>query len=109
MKIQRCLIGILCVAAMTAGGLARAGAPEIFSKKSFDEAKSQAKAEGKLFIADDTATWCGPCKSMDKTTWVDEKVVAWINEHAMAAQIDIDKDKDRAADLEISAMPTIIV
>ncbi|HBS28838.1 MAG TPA: hypothetical protein DEB06_05180, partial [Phycisphaerales bacterium] len=53
--------------------------------------------------------WCGPCKMMDKTTWVDEKVVGWLKAHAVAIQIDVDALPDLSKQLRIGAMPTVIV
>lgn len=86
-----------------------ASEPPVFTTKSFEEAKSQSIKEHKLLVADATAVWCGPCKQMDKTTWVDDKVVAWITKNAIAVQVDVDKDKELAKGLGIRAMPTLIV
>lgn len=82
--------------------------PPVFSDLSFEKAKTQAAAEGKLLIVDGTAEWCGPCKQMDRTTWVDEDVVAWIEASAIAIQVDVDHQPDTAKELSITAMPTII-
>jgi thiol:disulfide interchange protein len=86
-----------------------AGAPEVFSTKTAAEARREAKDAGKMFILDATAVWCGPCKQMDKTTWIDEKVVSWIRENAIAAQLDVDKNKTLSQALKIGAMPTVVV
>jgi len=75
------LLALLCTACSLA-----AAEPPVFTKKSFEEAKAQAVKEHKLLVADATAVWCGPCKQMDKTTWVDEKVVKWLNDNAVALQ-----------------------
>jgi len=83
--------------------------PAIFSRKSFDDAKKDAQAANKLLVVDATASWCGPCKRMDKTTWVASGVIAWMNEHSLAVQIDVDEDKPLAQLLKIRAMPTVIV
>jgi thiol-disulfide isomerase/thioredoxin len=83
--------------------------PAIFSKLPYDQAKSIAKAENKLLIIDFTASWCPPCKMMDANTWVDPKVEEWFKKNAVALQVDVDEDKDFAADLNVSAMPTIAV
>lgn len=84
-------------------------APAMFSEMKYVEAKTKARDTGKLFIVDATADWCAPCKKMDKTTWVDEKVVAWVKEHAIAIQVDVDKEPQLAEHLKIKAMPTVIV
>jgi thiol-disulfide isomerase/thioredoxin len=72
-------------------------------------AQSEAKQQGKLLLVDFTATWCGPCKRMDETTWVDPKVQKWIADNAIAVQLDVDRDNVTSMTLNIQAMPTIVV
>ena len=109
-KIQSavCMLAFVCVATASIFA-ATLNPPDMFSKSTFEAAQAQAKTEAKLFLVDATATWCGPCKKMDKTTWVDDKVVAWVKQNAIAAQIDVDAQKETASALKIEAMPTIIV
>src|SRR5450755_2117856 len=56
------------------------------------------------------AAWCGPCRQMDRTTWVDPAVVARLSgeSSSFAIQIDVDREQEIAAQLEVSAMPTLI-
>lgn len=83
-------------------------APPVFADLAFVDAVDRARAERKLLLVDATAAWCGPCKMMDRTTWLDPAVVAWLGEHAIAIQIDVDANKNVAGELRIKAMPTII-
>ena len=46
---------------------------------------------------------------MDKTTWVDETVVSWVKEHAIAVQVDVDDRRPLAMELEIMPPIPIIV
>ena len=87
---------------------ARAFADGPFVELDFDAASAQAKAEGKLLLVDFTATWCPPCKMMEKQTWPDEKVQAWVREHAVAIQVDIDKLPELAQKFSIQAIPTVV-
>ncbi len=82
--------------------------PPVFQRLSFAKAREKAESESRLLIVKATAEWCKPCKMMDKTTWVDEEVVAWIGAHAVAIQIDVDKQPKTARGLKVRAMPTMI-
>lgn len=82
--------------------------PAVFMDLAFSDALERAKTERKLLLVDATAAWCGPCQMMDRTTWVDADVIAWVGQHALAIQIDVDVEKEVAAGLKIEAMPTII-
>lgn len=82
--------------------------PAIFSDKSFADAVAASKTPGKITVVKATADWCAPCKRMDKTTFVDEKVVKWFGDHGLIIEFDVDKDRQLASDLKVGAMPTTI-
>jgi thiol-disulfide isomerase/thioredoxin len=82
--------------------------PPVFSTLSYADALAGSKEAGKLLVIDATASWCQPCKVMDRSTWVDPMVVTWLEQHAVAVQIDVDAEKELAKDLRIRSMPTVI-
>ncbi len=82
--------------------------PPIFAALDFDAALAKAKAENRILVVKATASWCEPCKRMDRTTWRDEKVVQWFEAKAIAIQFDVDKQRELKQKLEIEAMPTMI-
>ena len=84
-------------------------APAVFSALSYEAALDASAREGKLLVVDATAAWCGPCKKMDEATWPDPDVIAWIEKHAIAIQIDVDEQKGLAKNLAVRAMPTVVV
>lgn len=86
---------------------AATGKPPIFAAMSFEDAR-RANAGHKILVVKATAEWCGPCKQMDKTTWRDEKVVAWFKASGTAISIDVDEEEKVAQSLKIEAMPTMI-
>jgi thiol-disulfide isomerase/thioredoxin len=83
--------------------------PDVFSPESFADALAASKTSGKLLLLDATASWCQPCQVMDRMTWVDQKVVGWLREHAIAIQLDVDQEKETATALRVRSMPTVIV
>lgn len=122
MKTAACVLGLSVVLAcdLAAAGAAapgekssamagEEGVPPIFSDLTVEAAVEKNTGTRNILVAKATAVWCGPCKLMDRTTWRDEKVVAWFKANsATAIQFDVDKVKETATRLNIRAMPTLI-
>ena len=83
--------------------------PQVFTELSLAEAKAKAVEQDKFLLVDATADWCQPCQVMERTTWVDPEVISWIKLNAIAIQVDVDRQRAEAKELNIQAMPTIIV
>jgi uncharacterized protein YyaL (SSP411 family) len=60
------------------------------------ETFARAKAEKKLILVDVVAEWCHWCHVMDKTTYVDARVVAAVRESYVAIRVDSDARPDVA-------------
>lgn len=71
-----------------------------------DDALAQAKAENKLIVLDFFAEWCAPCKRMEKTTFVDARVVNLLA-RAVVVRIDTDQQADIAARMGVVGLPDI--
>jgi thiol:disulfide interchange protein len=84
----------------------RAEAP--FVDESYDQAMKDAGKSGKLVMIDFFATWCAPCKVMDKNTWPDKNVQAFVAEHAIALRMDAEKETGVAGKYNVEAYPTIV-
>jgi protein disulfide-isomerase len=71
-------------------------------------ARAEAAAQHKPLLVYFTATWCGPCQKMKKTTWADNDVKAAM-ERYVPVKIDVDAQKAIAGQFRIEAMPTYVV
>ena len=58
---------------------------------SWQEILDQAKSENKYILVDCYATWCAPCKYMDKTVFPDKEVAKFVSEKFIAVKIQMDK------------------
>lgn len=71
-----------------------------------DNAMAQAKAENKLIVLDFFAEWCAPCKRMEKTTFVDARVVKLLA-RAVVVRIDTDQQAEVAERMGVVGLPDI--
>lgn len=71
----------------------------------------RAKQEQKLIFIDNYATWCGPCKLMDRTVFKDSETAKFFNQHFISYKVDIEKDNGPTLQLiyEIAAVPTLVM
>lgn len=82
-----------------------------FSDISLEEAKTLAKKKKKIIFIDAYASWCGPCKMLDKNTFSDASVGTYFNDKFINLKIDCEKHPDGrkvASTYSVSAYPTLI-
>jgi len=84
------------------------GDNELFKPLDFDQALAAAKQEQKLVFVDFFTTWCGPCKKLDKTTWLDEGVVEWLNARTVSIKLDAEVATEVAKRYAVSGYPTLL-
>jgi thioredoxin-related protein len=58
---------------------------------SWTQVKAKAKAENKYVFVDCYATWCGPCKMMDRDVYPDTSVGNVVNSHFISVKVQMDK------------------
>lgn len=81
--------------------------PAVFKRGAFEEVQARAK-DGYLLI-DFSASWCGPCQRMEKTTWVDPSVVEWLQGNVKVAYVDGQERKDLKEKFRVQSYPTFVL
>lgn len=88
---------LFIIAGLLLAGLTQAMAQGItFEHGSLDEAIAKAKAENKIVFIDGYAVWCGPCKQMANTVFMDEEVGKYFDENIIAIKIDVERGEGPA-------------
>jgi thioredoxin-related protein len=67
---------------------------------SWEQVKAKAKAENKYIFVDCYASWCGPCKAMDKDVYPSEKVGNYMNQHFISLKVQMDTSRQDDADVK---------
>ncbi|MDH7444971.1 thioredoxin family protein [Aquimarina sp. 2201CG14-23] len=71
-------------------------------------AQAMALEQNKLIIVDFWATWCGPCKQMDKKLWGTEEMSAMSNNFVFL-KVDIDQEVDLAKNFNAMSIPLVVL
>lgn len=101
--IATCLLVSLALSGESFGGIN-------FIKNDLDAAMKKAAEEKKPLMVDVYATWCGPCKVLDKQTFGDEKVQEFANKHFINVKLDGDRPGSQAFKRKhnVRSYPTVI-
>lgn len=57
----------------------------------WQQVKEKAKMENKFIFFDCYATWCGPCKTMDKNVYTDSMVGQFMNDKFICVKVQLDR------------------
>ncbi len=78
---------------------------------SWEKLLSKAKKQNKYLFVDCYTDWCGWCKVMDKETFTDQEIAAFMNEHFIAAKINMEKDYgiNLAMKYRVTGFPSFII
>ena len=74
----------------------------------FEEAKKIALVENKLMLVDFTASWCGPCREMEKKVWPEHSIKELLNDFVFV-QIDIDINRDLKKLYDVKGIPYMVI
>lgn len=94
---------MLCLASGYAQGIQ-------FSNKTWEEVLLLARTEQKTIFMDAYATWCGPCKMMDRNTFSDDDVSRLYNARFVNVKMDMEKGEGPALAERygVRAYPTLL-
>lgn len=81
-----------------------------FFKGSWQEAKAHAREKGQPIFVDAYASWCAPCKMMEKRVFTRSSVGHFYNENFVNVKFDMEKGKgpDFRENYDVSAYPTLL-
>jgi len=81
-----------------------------FFHGTWEEALTKAKKENKLIFLDAYAAWCGPCKRMARTTFMNKEVGDFFNKNFINYKMDMEKHADGkrlSQKYRLTAYPTL--
>ncbi|AFL85344.1 thioredoxin-related protein [Belliella baltica DSM 15883] len=58
----------------------------------FEEASAATQNNPKMILVDVYTDWCGWCKKMDKETFTDDQVIAYVNDNFYAVKLHAEKE-----------------
>ena len=82
-----------------------------FKRSSFEDALKEAQKTGKLVFIDAYTDWCGPCKKMAATSFMDEEVAKLYNSKFINLKVEMEKSADGpliAQKYSVSAYPSLL-
>ncbi|MEJ6584024.1 MAG: thioredoxin family protein [Crocinitomicaceae bacterium] len=105
-------LGFMLVILMTSVSSTKPAGGIDFQKMDLSEAKAQAIKTGKYIFIDCYTDWCGPCKRMAATSFMEDRVATVYNKQFINIKIEMEKDADgpeTALMYKIKAYPTLLI
>jgi len=110
LKSGTSLLVILCFLAVSINAQNNKKDGLQFSKTTWDEVMAEAKETGKPIFVDAYASWCGPCKKMNRDVFPQKAVGEYMNDNYINLKLDMEKGEgvDFASAYSVTAYPTLL-
>ena len=72
----------------------------------YEEGIARGKAENKKLFLNFHAEWCTYCTKMDRETFANPTVVAYLNENFIPIKVDADREKKVAVQYKVQGLPS---
>jgi thiol-disulfide isomerase/thioredoxin len=89
-------------------GLGASANAQIVWLKDYNAALKAAQESGKPMLLDFTASWCGPCRTMEKVFWTRSDVIE-VSKDFVCVKIDADKNADLKNKYGVRGIPNITI
>jgi len=75
----------------------------------FEQAKDKAKKQNKRIFVVFSASWCGPCKAMDKDIFQDKEVISYIDSNFVLIKLMSKNNKKLFRKFKINSIPSFVI
>lgn len=109
-KLSTCFIVALCFISFTISAQEDKKEGLNFSKLTWQEVKVEARESGKPIFVDAYASWCGPCKKMDRDVFSQKAIGNYMNDNYISLKLDMEKGEglEFASNYSVEAYPTLL-
>lgn len=102
---NRLIMGLLSMVFLVCTGMHAVNADEIHWMK-YDEGILRAKSEHKKIFLNFHAEWCGFCTKMNKETFTNPALIAYMNQNFIPIKVDSDRESSLAKRYRVQGLPT---